>query len=183
MSEQAQTQELTVQDILMLFKESERKSQESQAAWDRRMQQLSKQIGRLSDDIGHFVENMVEPSLIRLFARRGIILKDVAPRRRSRQPGAEMEVDLLAVDDEYAVVVEVKTRLKQADVDEHLERLALFKRAFPVYHDKRVLGAVAGMDVPDNVAQYAYRKGLFVLAQSGEIMELRNDDAFEPRAW
>ncbi len=194
MSEQVQSPELTVQDILMLFQESERKSQESherflqemresQAAWDRRIEQTNKKINHLSDESDYFAENMVEPYLWVLFERRGIFLKDISLRRRSWRDGAEMYVDLMAANDEYAVVVEVKTRLKQEDVDAHLERLALLKRAFPVYQEKQVLGAVAGMEVADNVAKYAYRHGLFVLAQSGEAMELLNDDAFEPRAW
>jgi len=126
---------------------------------------------------------MVEPAITRLFATRGIILEDVAARRISRRPGAEMEVDLLAIDNDFAVVVEVKTRLKQSDVDEHLERLTRFKDAFPEYSTKQVLGAVAGMEVPANVAKYAYRMGLFVLAQSGETMDLLNDSAFQPATW
>ncbi|WP_242513197.1 hypothetical protein [Halochromatium salexigens] len=47
----------------------------------------------------------------------------------------------------------------------------------------QLLGAVAGMVVPDQVGRFAYRKGLFVLAQSGQAIEIRNDARFQPRTW
>ncbi|MEA3640857.1 MAG: hypothetical protein VBE63_13055 [Lamprobacter sp.] len=36
---------------------------------------------------------------------------------------------------------------------------------------------------PDQVGRFADRKGLFVLAQSGPAMEIRNDARFQPRTW
>jgi hypothetical protein len=56
----------------------------------------------------------------------------------------------------------VKSKLTQADVDEHLERLVKFKRMMPRYADGRAMGAVAAMVGPRAVACYAYRQGLFV---------------------
>ena len=45
------------------------------------------------------------------------------------------------------------------------------------------MGAVAGMVVPDDAARFAYRQGLFVLAQSGESVTIRNDANFQPGVW
>jgi hypothetical protein len=39
------------------------------------------------------------------------------------------------------------------------------------------------MVVPDEVARYAYRQGLFVIAQSVESVIILNDDTFQPRSW
>jgi hypothetical protein len=39
------------------------------------------------------------------------------------------------------------------------------------------------MVVPEEVARYAYRKRLFVLAQSGDSVVILNDDQFQPRTW
>ncbi|MFO7033331.1 hypothetical protein B9T07_26915, partial [Limnospira fusiformis CCALA 023] len=62
------------------------------------------------------------------------------------------------------------------DIDEHLERLEKFKRLMPRYSDVKAMGAVAGMVVPEEVARYGYRRGLFVLAQSGDSVVILNDD-------
>jgi hypothetical protein len=39
------------------------------------------------------------------------------------------------------------------------------------------------MLIPDNVAQYAYKKGLFVIGQTGEQLVIRNDEKFKAKIW
>ena len=46
-----------------------------------------------------------------------------------------------------------------------------------------MMGAVAGMVVPEDTARFAYRQGLFVLAQSGDTVTIRNDEDFQPGVW
>jgi hypothetical protein len=47
----------------------------------------------------------------------------------------------------------------------------------------KVYGAVAGMIVEDEADKYAYKKGLFVLRQKGNIVEIVNDNKFQPKVW
>ena len=49
--------------------------------------------------------------------------------------------------------------------------------------ENRILGAVAGMVIPENVAAYAIKKGLYVIAQNGGHLELSNRSTFVPKAW
>ena len=124
----------------------------------------------------------VRPDIDRLFQERGIILHELSAV--SVQRGGDcLDIDLLAANSTRAVVVAIRKTLRQADVDEHLERLSKFKRLMPRYRDVNALGAVAAMVVPADVARYAYRQGLFVMAQSGDDMVLLNDPNFSPRAW
>jgi hypothetical protein len=37
--------------------------------------------------------------------------------------------------------------------------------------------------IPTDVARYAYRQGLFVIAQSGEDLVILNDETFKPKSW
>ena len=67
--------------------------------------------------------------------------------------------------------------------EEHLQRLANIKRLLPSYTGKRVLGAVTGMVILENVAQYAYRQGLFVIAQTGDHLTISNDSNFQAKTW
>ncbi|WP_017840196.1 hypothetical protein [Methylotuvimicrobium buryatense] len=57
------------------------------------------------------------------------------------------------------------------------------KRLLPKYRDVELMGAVAAMVIPNDVARYAYRKGLYVLAQSGNPVLIRNDGKFSPKIW
>jgi hypothetical protein len=93
-----------------------------------------------------------------------------------------MEVDLLLEDESDVVVVEVKSTLKVADVQELLADLGDFLRFFPRYRGMRVYGAVAGLTIDENADRFAYRQGLFVLSVSGDNMvHILNDAAFRPR--
>ena len=78
------------------------------------------------------------------------------------------QIDLLVVDGDICVVVEAKSKLSNDDVDEHTERMEMFKRLFPRYSDMRAMGAVAAMVLSHDVARYAYRQGFFVITSKLE---------------
>jgi hypothetical protein len=163
------------------FQETDRRIQET----DRLVRELSKTFGGWSNRLGEFVEEMVRPAVVRLFRSRGLevhqVMRDVTAVNLDGEEG--IEVDLLITNAQTAIGVECKSRLTLEDVQEHLARLAKFKRLFPQYADYRLMGAVAAMVLPDEVARYAYRQGLFVLAQSGDTILIRNDDRFTPKVW
>ncbi|WP_201243767.1 hypothetical protein [Halochromatium salexigens] len=46
-----------------------------------------------------------------------------------------------------------------------------------------VIAEIDLLALDDQVGRFAYRKGLFVLAQSGQAIEIRNDARFQPRTW
>lgn len=160
-------------------KETDRKFQET----DRQLKQIGRRIGELGNRLGEFFEGLVKPAVVRLFQARGIVVHEVHPDVSVDRHNEGIQIDLLVVNDSEAVLVEVRSKLAQADVDEHLERLAKFKRMLPRYADVRAMGAVAAMVVPPEVARHAYRQRLFVLAQTGDSMVILNDDRFQPKAW
>ncbi len=168
------------------FQDTDRKFQENAAAQketDRQRKQVGKQIGELGNRLGEFVEGLVKPAVVRLFRDRGIEVHEVHADIAVNRHDEGIQIDLLVVNDTEAVLVEVKSKLAQADVDDHLDRLAKFKRMLPRYGDVQAMGAVAAMVVPPEVARYAYRQGLFVLAQTGDSVTILNDNRFQPKTW
>jgi len=133
--------------------------------------------------LGEFVEAMVEPALVDLFRARGLDVSEVHRRVTSRRGGEAIEIDLLVVDGDTAVAVECKSRLTKEEVERHIERMNKIKRLLPKYADTQIHGAVAGMVVDDEAAEFAQNMGLWVLAQSGETVRLLNDNSFQPRVW
>ena len=189
-SERTEEQIKEIWDILRETAQSSRETDRRMQETDRRMQEtdkrirdLDKQIADLTGSWGKFVESMVEPAVVRLFRGRGIEIEGTHQRVKKRRDGDEMEVDILGINKEWVVAVEVKTTLKVEDVVEHQERLDRFKEFFHEYADRKVLGAVAGMRMEEGADRYAYRRGFFVLAQSGESVIMLNDEKFRPRTW
>jgi hypothetical protein len=175
--------QVSFEDIKQLFRETDERIDRRMAETDRRLSELGKQIGGLGNRLGEFVEGVVRPGLVRLFRERDIdvhrTLRDVAGDKN----GIALQVDLLVVNDTDAVAVEVKSKLTDRDVDDHLERLGKFKMLFPEFASKRLLGAVAAMVVTNGAVRYAEKNGIFVIGQAGDDAVFLNSEGFEPRAW
>ncbi|MGI0482362.1 hypothetical protein ACN4EE_16460 [Geminocystis sp. CENA526] len=163
--------------------ETERIMKEQSQETDRRIKQVSQEIGKLGNRLGEFVEWQVRPSAVRLFQERGIDVHELQSDVVVKREEGGLEIDLLLVNNSEVVLVEVKSKLSQRDVDEHLQRLEKFKRLMPRYQNMKALGAVAAMVVADEVANYAYSQGLFVMTPSGENMTILNCNEFQPKFW
>lgn len=170
--------------------EADRRSAEAErrrAEADRTMEELKKQVRATTEAVNNlttplclFIEEMVEPAVVQLFQERGIDVTQTMSRLKSKRPGAAMEIDILAVNGSELVAVECKSRLSKDDVDDFLDRLQRFKLAFPQFRDFQVYGAVAGIEIDQGIDSYAYRRGLFVMKQSGETVKIINDVQFQP---
>ncbi|HLC15872.1 MAG TPA: DUF3782 domain-containing protein [Thermodesulfovibrionia bacterium] len=192
-----QEMELGFQEIWKLFKETKQSFKEteqfiketdqqlraSDLRLQKKMDELTNNVNALTGKWSKFVEGLVAPGAIRIFRERGINVKSVFQRVESQKDGKQMEIDVLAVDGEYAVLIEAKSTLSVDDVNEHLERIEAFKYFFPEYQDRKAVGAVAGIVIDKGAERYAYRKGFFVIAQSGETVKILNDEKFQPKTW
>ncbi len=189
--------EKSIQEIWELFRETGRKFEESRREFEESRREFEKrdewlsqkvaavgeQVAALTGKWGKFVEGLIAPAVERLFKARGIEVDKIYQRVRAHKNGAGLEVDIMAINRRDAVLIEAKSTLKTADIDEHLDRLARFKQFFPEYQDRRVFGAVAGIVIEEEADRYAYRNGLFVIAQGGETVTILNDEKFVPQVW
>ncbi|MGA1623590.1 MAG: hypothetical protein ACO36E_12825 [Synechocystis sp.] len=183
LGELIQAQKETERQLKEQREETDRRFQETERLLKEQSQRVDQQLGQLTNRLGEFVESQVRPAAVRLFRERGIDVQEISSDV-SLQTGQDgIQIDILVVNTTQAIAIEVKSKLSQDDVDEHLERLAKFKRLLPRYKGFKILGAVAAMVIPSDVARYAYRQGLFVIAQSGEDLVILNDEKFKPKAW
>ena len=170
--------------------EFERSLAQSRIEFDRSLEDVKKiadqamrSVEGLSSRWGRFVENMVEPAIVRLFQERNIDVKETHTRVKAKRGTIKMEIDILAVDDTVAVAVEVKSRLNQKQINAFIKRLGNFKSAFPAYANYDIYGAVAAIEIDAGADVYAYKQGLFVIKQSGHTVKIDNDSAFQPITW
>jgi hypothetical protein len=163
--------------------ETERILKEQSLKTDRQITRLSKEIGNLGGKWGRFVENMVAPACETLFLNREIPVHQVSQRVRKRLDGKTLEIDVLVTNENHVLVVEVKSSLSVDDVKELIKNLTEFRQFFPEYNHKQLYGAVAGIEIEEGADKYAYRQGLFVLAQRGENVAILNDTEFQPKTW
>jgi hypothetical protein len=156
------------------FKEAAQQSKDT----DRRLNQLA---GMFGNELGRLAEAIVEPACLRLFQERGIAVTQTTQRVESARAGAEMEIDVLLANGTEVVAVEVKSSLGVGDVNRFLEKLGLFRQAFPQFRNHVLYGAVAGLQSRPDVRRYAARKGLLVLKPSGSMMDIANAPNYRPK--
>jgi hypothetical protein len=147
------------------------------------VKETSKAVNRLTGKWSLFVEGLIAPAAERLFKEREIEVDKVYQRVKTHRNGDTMEIDILAVNGQYAVVIEAKSSLSIDDVKEHVDRLEQFKRYFPEYKERKVIGAVGGIVIEEGADRYAYKKGMFVIAERGETVKIANDKEFKPKIW
>jgi hypothetical protein len=94
-------------------------------------------------------------------------------------------VDILLENRDYAMPIEVKSVLMERDMDEHIERIEKVRVQMDKRGDRRKLvGAVAGMAVADEVGKYAQKKRLYVLVQPGDSVTVADPpENFRVREW
>ena len=142
---------------------------------------LNKAIGGLSNTLGSLVEHIMTPGLPQKFKQMGFSFNRIANYKWAE--GVYAEIDGMLENGTQAVAVEVKTTLRQINIDEHLARMEKIRKYADEHGDKRqFMGAIAAAITDKSTREYALKKGLFVIEPSGEDVKVTKPTG-EPRVW
>ena len=169
-------------DEMGVFKDEVRADREASR---REREEMNRKWGELSRKLGTMVEDLVYPSLSRIFEETfGEAPRDIIIRFKRRLPGGRNEeIDALAATDQLVVLNSTKATLRSDDVDDFIKQIGRFRELFPEYGALPVVGLLATLSVDDSVLRYAERNGFLVAAIGEQLMELKNRPGFEPRRW
>jgi len=141
----------------------------------------NKKVGAISNRWGEFVENLVQPAVVRLLQAKGIQVHwtalNVVPEDRA------IEIDILAENDTEIVAIEVKSFLEARDVKRFIKTLTNFKTIFPKYHNHKLYGAMAGIKVGTRAEGDVVEAGLFLIKPAGDSVTIVNNEHFQPNIW
>jgi len=180
-----------VKSLIQAVAERQEETQKTQEKTDQQIQknaeqmrETDKRIGSLNSRIGEIVENMVGGDIVGQFQALNIAIKSHSRNKTfgTRGTSESGQIDVFLENGDLVILIEVKTRLTDDDVREHIERLEKYRR----YGDekRRIMGAVAGAVVSDNVIKFAHRQGLYVIVQSGEAVEIiASPEGFVAKEW
>ena len=170
------------------FKETDRRLKELEHIVREQSRQIEKQgqqIGGIGDKFGYFTEGMALPSMERILMER-FKMTFIMPRVRIRKDGKTIEIDVLAYandDVDLAVVVEVKSRVKNDAIEQLRKLMTQFREFYPEHRDKGLVGILAGVDWDRGIAEKAREVGFSTAAIRDEIFELTTPEGFEARRW
>ena len=182
---------LTAEVVFEMFREVKTMFQEMSRETDRKFQETAEQmketdrkIGSLTSRIGEIVENMVGGDIVGQFQALNVAIKSHSRDKTfgTRGTSESGQIDVFLENGDVVVLIEVKTRLTDDDVREHIERMKKYR----LYGEdkRRIRGAVAGAVVSDDVIKFAHRQGLYVIVQSGEAVEIiASPEGFVAKEW
>ena len=163
--------------------EFRKEMRQSREEFRQEMQRFFNQMdGAFSSRWGRLVEALVAPGCLEQFRRRGIAVEEMSQRTEGvDDKGRQIEVDVLLHNGRETVVIEVKSVLKVADVDEFVEKMPRIKQFVKACRGKRLFGGVAALQFDSRVDRYAYRQGLFVLRPEESLVRIANGLEFQPK--
>jgi hypothetical protein len=173
-----------------LIKEITARSEQEMAETDRRlkerMAETDRRIGELGNRFGELAEHLVTPNITEKFRVLDYAFTKAGPDVVffSHDGTFLAEVDVWLENGEFALAVEVKTKLRKEHVDDHLKRMDVLRAYLDERSDTRkLLGAVAGAIVPPELRNYVLKKGFYLIEQSGDTVKIEPPEGFKPRVW
>ena len=140
-------------DEMKDFKDRMLKFQEDNEK-DRRA--FNKQLGEIANKQGRMVEDIVEPSMDRIFKELLGLSPDVEPSGGMRvkiphpRTGLMKEFDVIRTYGDYLLLTETKSTLRPADVDDVLIKINEIREYFPEYRERKMMASVASLNVDEH---------------------------------
>jgi RecB family endonuclease NucS len=158
-------------------RERKERDEERDARYERQRKETDRKLGKLGGRIGDIVEHMIQENIVEKFQTLGYNVTRLSRNTKFMTPERVVlgEIDLLLVDGNTDILIEVRTTLEITDVKEHIEKMKKYRKYIDDKGDekpKRYVGAVAGAVVRENAMEFAHKKGMYVIVQSGEAVEI-----------
>lgn len=125
-------------------------------------------IKRLKSNTDGLIDDLTSPTTLQLFQEHGYEINGWLRhfKTHGKDTPHPLEVDLLLIGDEIAIIVEVKTNCTRRDIDHFTDQMAFFKEVCPEYADKTILLAVAAINYDRDAKQHALQEGLLAITAS-----------------
>ena len=186
MQENAKQQAQRQKEIERLMQENAEQQAQRQKEIDRQMKITDKKIGELSNRFGELAEHMVAPSIREKFNALGFTFGEVSKDKEivDAEGNGIAEVDILLENGDTVMVVEVKSKPKQNDVEDHIKRIEILRRRADTRNDTREFqGAIAGAIMTNEVRRHIEKNGLYPIEQTGDTVKISVPEGFKPRRW
>jgi hypothetical protein len=169
------------------FKEEMREFKDEMREFKDEMRDLKKnsdkQWGELSKKLGTMAEDLVAPSIPRILKQVTGCTEELdyfACRIKVKKPQTK-EFDVIAVCGDYVFVNETKNTLRSEYINNFYETMQRIHEYFPLWTEKRFIGAIASLYVDEMLVRQGEKLGLIVLGFGEELMDVLNSPGFKPR--
>ena len=186
----AATEALTFEKVWEMFQETDRKSKES---WEQMKEQMKEErkeidriIGKLGNRFGELAEHLVLPGIKAKFNALGFTFEQISQDIVITDSAGKClaEIDILLENGDIVIAVEVKSKTKDTDVEDHINRMEVLRKRADKRNDTRKFrGAIAGAIMSESVRNYIIKNGFYPIEQAGDTVKISIPENFTPREW
>jgi hypothetical protein len=186
-----------MEEITEAFKKSELEANEafrkeihaSLAASDKRLEEdkkdWNKKMGEIYNRLGVLAEwTFVPEAVLEKFQKQNYNFDNYCRRECifGKDGRVRAEYDIVLRNGDTVAIVEIKLVFKNEYIDHFIDQLSV--ATDEKYKGKKIIAAIAALEIPKEVKKYAMSKGLYVIEQTGEEIRIETlDGKFQPRIW
>ncbi|GHV29584.1 hypothetical protein AGMMS4952_15470 [Spirochaetia bacterium] len=173
--------EAGLRELHQAHKETEKAHKETEKA----LKETQRIVGDLGNKFGDEAEYTMLPGLPEKFKQFGFDFGVINRNRKINNDEHDIhaEIDAFLENGTQAMAVEVKAKLQNSDVDDHIKRMEKLRKYADIFDDKRKLfGALAAVVVNEKSKNYALENGFYVIEPSGEDVNIIKPGS-DPRVW
>ena len=144
---------------------------DAQRETDRQFRELGRQIGGLSNKFGSFTEGLAYRSCKRILREHFGVEETAHEVEIERADGRNGEYDMLGIANgsrNELVVVEIKSHLRERDIEQMLEKLRRLPEILPRYRGMRIRGLMAAVYLPKGIQEKVAASGLYLATGADE---------------
>ncbi|MDR0764179.1 MAG: hypothetical protein LBE65_01120 [Synergistaceae bacterium] len=163
-------------------KETDRRLRET----DRLVKETGKSIGGLNNSFGELAEHLVAPNICEKFNALGYHFNGSNKNQEIKNERGQIiaEIDIILENNDCIVAVEVKSKPKNADIDNFAGRLEILRKYKDEKKDnRRIRGAIAGAVFNDHVKRAVIEAGFYAIEQTGDTVRIDVPEGFKPKEW
>jgi transducin (beta)-like 1/penicillin-binding protein 2A len=165
--------------------EAQREVSEDWKRVERIVENTSKQIGGIGNDLGALAEGMVGTTIAKRFNELDYHFDLVGTKGckvTDKDGKIKTQVDVLMENGETVIAVEVKLKPLEKHIEHHIKQLKILKENWIsiLKRDKKFLGGIAGAIWDKTVKDAVHNAGLFVIEQSGDTMIIDMPEGWKP---
>jgi hypothetical protein len=146
------------------------------AETDRIVQNISKDIGGISNNNGDFAEEYFINALEEKKVFAGQKFDEFRKNMKAKAGALEDEFDIVMYNGFAVAIIEVKYKVRKDYLEKMVEKkVPAFRALFPYYKDFKIYLGIGSMSFHDDVLEKAKELGIGILKQKGETIEMYCD--------
>jgi hypothetical protein len=150
------------------------------------MEETRKQIDKLGKDrFSEVMDYMIFPAVVARFKELGYsfhIEFEGNFKVKDKNRNLITEIDAYLENETTIVVIEIKTKPNEEDVNDHIQRIEKLKQNRQEFNEppKKIIGAIVGV-FSEQVKAAAIKAGFYVLIPSGDTIKFDITPNFKPK--